>query len=191
MFILDLKYPANAGELSQIFMLLASFNLIPTDDLFDNWFNLDETDPLTLNFEQMGFESQSLYKNMGFIVIVLVLQLIAVTLLSLVALCLKETPHHQRILKFKENLTFGNQGLMFVMESYMEGIISILVHYNSMSMSTSGEKSQTIFNFYTVAIYAGIPLYWAFYMFYYKVPQQYQDDAKRTKKVTGHLFEGL
>ena len=54
--LIDIKIPANAAIMFNIFMQIAAFDLIKIDDWLGEAFGLPNTDPLTLNFKHMGMD---------------------------------------------------------------------------------------------------------------------------------------
>lgn len=48
---------------------MSSFDIIPTDEMFDEWFNF-ENEAYSIQFEALGYESMYLIRNLGFIIII-------------------------------------------------------------------------------------------------------------------------
>ena len=59
---------------------IATFELIPTDELFDEMFYFSEMDPFSVNFESCGVESLLFLKNIGFMLIMILLHVLLVIL---------------------------------------------------------------------------------------------------------------
>ena len=54
-FLFNVSLPQNAQIFCSKFMFIASFNLIPTDTIFDKFFGLRETEPPSWNFRELGY----------------------------------------------------------------------------------------------------------------------------------------
>ena len=63
--------------LVEAFMQVSSFDLVPTDAFFDEVVGVPHSDPLSPNFEGLGYESLSVMRNMGLIFFLLLWCLLA------------------------------------------------------------------------------------------------------------------
>ena len=57
--------PSNIALVFYVLMRIAAIDVIPTDNLYDTLFDLEPTEPLSINFEAVGFESMWLIYNLG------------------------------------------------------------------------------------------------------------------------------
>ena len=63
--LFHISLPSNMATIFQIIVKIATFDIIPTQWLFDLIFNVEHTDPLSANFEIMGFDSLWIVQNLG------------------------------------------------------------------------------------------------------------------------------
>lgn len=65
------KLPANAGIFFGVIMTIASFDVIPTDTIYDSYLSLKQDDPgpISQNFEALGYGSRYFIYNMGTLMI--------------------------------------------------------------------------------------------------------------------------
>ena len=71
-----LKFPANAMMITNEMIKIATFDLIPTDVVFNAVFYFPDNDPFSLNFETVGVESTLFFQNIGFALFVIVLHIL-------------------------------------------------------------------------------------------------------------------
>ena len=62
--------PSNLALVFYILMRIAAIDVIPTDGLYDTVFNLEPTEPLSINFAAVGFESLWLIYNLGSVTLI-------------------------------------------------------------------------------------------------------------------------
>ena len=72
-------------------MLIASFNVIPTDLILDKMFDLKQDEPPTYNYEALGYNSISLFHNLGTIFFILMAHLILAAFILIVLIDLIAT----------------------------------------------------------------------------------------------------
>ena len=63
----QLKFPGNASLMNSIMISIATFDLIDTESIDDQMYYFPEEDPFNLNFQQSGYESNFILKNIGLI----------------------------------------------------------------------------------------------------------------------------
>ena len=61
-----LKFPANAMQVIEFMVQLATFDLVPTTYIDEQMFYWPESDPFSVNFEMAGTETVFLLANIGF-----------------------------------------------------------------------------------------------------------------------------
>jgi len=63
--LFDVNLPANAGYFFRFVLQIASFDIIDVDYYFRAIFGVPGTEPVSLNFEMVGFEGTYFISNMG------------------------------------------------------------------------------------------------------------------------------
>ena len=81
--LFNVSLPANIGMVFYILMRIAAIDIIPTDTIYDATFDLEPTEPVSINFAAVGLESKWLIYNLGSITLI---ALFIVFLMILVAL---------------------------------------------------------------------------------------------------------
>ena len=69
--LFPVNLPSNAGDFFGYLMKVASFDIIPTDTIFNWIFQIEPPDPLTENFGTVGFGTTYFYNNLGSLTIAL------------------------------------------------------------------------------------------------------------------------
>ena len=69
---------------------IATFEMLPTDDLFEYLFEFNDKEPYSKRFELMKLDSKSLICTMGFMFIIMIITVISYVWLSMVSLANKK-----------------------------------------------------------------------------------------------------
>lgn len=69
LLLIDVATPATASIFISQLMSLITLQLVDMDDFFDDIFGLHVVQPLSAQFEVMGYESLYIYKNLGSVVL--------------------------------------------------------------------------------------------------------------------------
>ena len=75
-----LKFPANTMMVTSYMITLATFELIPTDDLFEEIFYFPELEPFSESFETCDLETNLFLSNIGFMLVIILLHVLFVIL---------------------------------------------------------------------------------------------------------------
>ena len=78
-----LKIPANSMTIVEYLNALATFDLIPTDEIDELIYYWPEAEPFTTNFEMAGVESVYLLSNIGFAMYLIYLHVLMILLHAL------------------------------------------------------------------------------------------------------------
>ena len=69
--LMNLQFPANAFLIYDMMISVATFDIIPTDDIFPNFFpDLPDENPFTDKFDRLNVGSRFLIMNMGTMLII-------------------------------------------------------------------------------------------------------------------------
>jgi len=64
--LINITIPPNAMKFLSYLLIIAAFDIIPTDEPYDDWFDfLLFNLPLSVNFEATGYESMFFIRNLG------------------------------------------------------------------------------------------------------------------------------
>ena len=56
--LINIQFPGNAFMLYEVMITVATFDILPTDDIFPVFFpELDQEEPFSEKFENMGYET--------------------------------------------------------------------------------------------------------------------------------------
>ena len=62
----SIKFPANVMTVNKEVLAIANFELIPSGDINDEFFELPEEDPYSFRFQECGIDSKLFIVNIGF-----------------------------------------------------------------------------------------------------------------------------
>jgi len=157
MSLMSLAMPGNASIFFSYLFKIFGFDLIPTDGLYDSIFGFEESRPVSLNFELIGYESVYFIRNMGSAFLIIILALIVLLLLAVTSCSQSMTVHKYRTM-VKEKL-FWNGVLSFIDTTYITGCVSFALNLAVLyDESTPDRHFGTVFCF-LVALASGIILF--------------------------------
>ena len=163
-FLLNIRLPSNAQLLCSKFMLIASFNVIPTDLILDKMFDLKQDEPPTYNYEALGYNSISLFHNLGTIFFILMAHLILAAFILTVLRCKDENESLKRVYNMTKDYVYGGAFLRFFMESYLQVAISVFLAVRVLNKENWGEKFQTCYTFVLCLMMLMIPFIHFFFL---------------------------
>ena len=83
----NVKFPANAMGIIQELIAIATFDLIPTEFLYDEAFYFPDADAFSSNFETCDVESTLFLENIGFVLLTIIMQVVLVIVHMSIYLC--------------------------------------------------------------------------------------------------------
>lgn len=139
--------PQNVALVFGFIMQIASFDILPTDTFYDQYFDIDETDGVNQSFDNLGFNSMFFLSNMGSLSIawfsVPVLILIGVLLKFCRPLTNKSLRLH-RLHNSIERKIFWNYPITTFNEASSIVYMSCIINFLKLDFSTTGNKICTI-----------------------------------------------
>lgn len=158
-----INFPTNAEQLITVFMSVASFNVVPTDSIMDDYVNKVPGEALTPNFEALGYSSPSILKNLGLIAILFVgfwlLQVVYFMAFHLSRCCGTDRgPKTKKVLKFLQKNSVGDKYITFILESYLECSVSTLLYFFKVDVTQIKVLLSTLFACTLLAILIVFPL---------------------------------
>lgn len=165
----DIEIPGNVAYFYGYLMQVASFNVFPTDELFDWLFNFKPSEPVTARFEALGYETKYFVKNMG---VVFLVGVIFVILLALIP-CLKamnlihKFSATDKVESWLYKTLCWNLILRFLIESYILIAISSFINVTEMSFGDIGGRVSSISTIFGMIITFLLPIF-VFYYTYFK-----------------------
>ena len=179
--------PSNIAIVFNLLMKIAAFDVIRTDGLYDQILDLPHTEPLTPNFEAVGFESLLLLYNLGsisLIALALLLTMIGVHVLTYVP-----TRFH-RIHNFANKLEkalYWNSFIRIMTESFMVVLICCMINTSHLSwLSVSEAINSTL-----VILIFGFVIGFTCWLLYTINRYFYQLENVTFKSRYGTAYEGL
>ena len=71
--------------------MIAAFDVIPTEEPYDEWFGFGETNqPMSINFEATGYESMYYIRNLGSVSLVYLYFVFYLLLLGILKVCVDD-----------------------------------------------------------------------------------------------------
>lgn len=89
--LFNVSFPENALFFFKLIAQITRFNLIPMDQLINNWFTFSESVVINDNFETMGYSSCNILQNLDTILLFLIGILIMFVVTPIIDLSLKAT----------------------------------------------------------------------------------------------------
>eukprot|EP00347_Sterkiella_histriomuscorum_P013970 403362661 len=140
--MMSIVIPANTQNLFSLLNDIASFNLIPTEDLTNSLFHFDEESEKAYNdsFEFMGYENMNMIQNLGLLFYMIVINwMILILCLMLIFFLHQILAPDNKVLKYmKEKIVF-NLILRFMIESSLEIGVCCFINVNELSLNASGD----------------------------------------------------
>jgi len=140
MLLVRIQIPANAYVFFAALFQVAAFDVIPTDSMYMKMFDIDE-EPLSENFEHLGYETRQFLYNSGSISLVIILFFPIMLCVYLIGWmpCQSAKKVSARV---KNRVLFSGI-FSFLIESYM--ILSVCCCINQTSLKWVHEKSWRAF----------------------------------------------
>ena len=149
-----IKLPANAAVMYNIIMQIVSFELIDLQEFLGQFVELPTTEPLSINFEQVGMESTWFILNMNSLWLIIIVQPLLTPLLALIY-CLRVIAKSVKIKRIYQKLktyVFWNYPITFMQESYAIMAICAQINILRPSFDSSGGSLSTVLAYTTGTI---------------------------------------
>jgi len=138
--LLGVVVPANASIFLSALFQVAGFDALPTDDMYDFLFDIDE-EPISANFDTLGYSTRQFLYNVGSLglLILFFLPFLAMVYIFKYMPCETLTKFSAK----QRNKIFFNDLFSFLLESYM--MLAVCVCVNLTNMTWMHEISQRAF----------------------------------------------
>ena len=128
MGLFKMKSPGNVNAFNEFFAELASFNVVDTATVTNDFFYFPEMDAISLNFQNAGYDTNLLVPSLGTLFYIIVGQTSLVFVHMLLYLLAKAIPK-TGVLKNKVSAyLYWNGSIRFMMESYMDIVLFSLMN---------------------------------------------------------------
>ena len=128
MGLFKMKSPGNVNAFNEFFAELASFNVIDTDTVTNDFFYFPEMDAISLNFQNAGFDTNLLVPSLGTLFYIIVGQISLVFVHMLLYLLAKAIPKTSVLKNKVSTYLYWNGSIRFMMESYMDILLFSLMN---------------------------------------------------------------
>ena len=125
--LFNISMPSNLSIVFKIIMNIAAFDILPTDYIYDLIFKVENKEPLSANFEAMGFESLWLIYNLGSLFLISLCIPILIALLPAIKFLSFYSGKGQKIYQRLKQLLFWNLQITLITESYTILIIGCII----------------------------------------------------------------
>lgn len=183
------KYPANANLFYSYFRAIATFDVLPTDDINAVILTFYDSLPIDNNFEEVGYESRNFIQNLGSIYYFFPLigvWLLLLAILKLFAACGCSRPNRWYA-KLKAAL-FWNFLLRLVIESYLELHLSSTINAANLYFSSNSGDWLASLTTLPVAFVVNVFPFWLFVFLRRNFDQLSEENFKAR---FGATYEGL
>ena len=152
--------PANAQILFKILVSIATFDIVPAEQLIDgieNWLGIiNDEFTLTESFADFQFDSSGPIHNLQIIFVAMVV-LVAIPLVSLfLKFMFFWIPKCNKSINWLNSKMFFNIYIRFGLEAYLELSLVSLLRFQNFTFGTSSEKFHSIFS---TIIFVGLIAY--------------------------------
>ena len=142
--LFSINLPANAGVFFGFIMQIAAFDILPTDSFYDTYFNIDETEPMNSNFEQIGFGSLFFLYNLGSMVVAIASLPVLVVLILLMKPCRKCSGRINRYHNKLSRYMYWGHPITVFTESYAQLCICSMINMRYVSLFVFNFFSKTM-----------------------------------------------
>ena len=162
--LFNISTPHNLEMVFKILMDIAAFDILPTDDIFGLVYKVEHTDPLSANFEAMGFESLWLIYNLGTLFLIALSIPIFMALLPAFKLISFYFSCSDKVYEGLKKMLFWNYTIRILTESYTILIIGCMISSTSLIWTNFAYSfnSGLVYLFYFILI--GYPPLILYYM---------------------------
>jgi len=185
----SVAYPANASLFNSYFLTIATFDVLPTDDINAYFFTFHDGEPIAKNFEDFGYEKRNFIQNLGSIYYffpLVAIWLLLLVLLKLLALSGFSGP--QKWYLWLKNKLFWNFLLRLLIESYLELHLSSTINAANLYWSSnSGDWLASLTTLPVAFVVNAFPI-WLF-MFLRRNHERLSEEEFKAR--FGATYEGL
>ena len=151
--LFDVKTPGNVQTFLEGLENLASFDLIP-ESYTQWWMFIPESEALSLNFQQAGYDTELLIPNLGTLFYLLVFQLCLYGLHFIMLIIARSCPKLKKATQILGNYIYWNGSLRLMIEGYMDIVMATclnLSHFEWNGDVAVNVTSHTVAVFFFVA----------------------------------------
>jgi hypothetical protein len=159
--LFSISLPDNASVVFGVIMQIASADLIPTDDFYDNYFDMDHTDAINDNFAAMGFNSMFFLYNMGSLIVAwlsIPLSTALALFLRLFKRCFSRSPRLTRWYTRLHRSVFWSYPINVFTESASIIYMCCLINLLNPSFTTPGNKVSLLFAIFSLIVAIALPI---------------------------------
>ena len=185
----NIAIPGNVAFLYSYLLNIASFDFLPTDDIFDWFFVFKSSEPVTEKFGALGYETNYFVKNMGtvFIVGVILAILLVVTLFLYVLNAIFNLSVTEKVANRMYRMVCWNPILRFLIESYMLIALSCCINLTEFTFGDSGSRASSISTVVGMILIIFLP----FFVLYFMHKKFAELNNEEVKSRFGAIYEGL
>ena len=159
--LFDLKSPGNINSFNVVFVELANFNILDTEDLTNEISYYPEEDAFSLNFENAGYDGNILVPLLGTL-FYLAFGILALYVVDfLLKQLAKKFPKIEKVRRRLNDFLYWNGSIRFFTEAYTELTLCALL--NLKNLDWSGDfNAVTSSNILTIAVsvlVVGLPIF--------------------------------
>jgi len=168
---------------------IAAFDVLPTDDIFDWFFEFKSSEPVTEKFGALGYETKYFVKNMGtvFIVGVIFVILLVLTLFLHVLNKIVNISVTEKVANWMYRMVCWNPILRLLIESYIFIALSCCINLTEFTFGDSGSRASSISTVVGLILIILLP----FFVLYFMHKKFAKLKNKQVKSKFGAMYEGL
>jgi len=142
LMLISIVFAANISMMINYIMEIATFDLIDTDDVYEEVFNMSiDEEPYTESFSDMGYETNNIILNMGTVFLVIFSNILAFAVI-LIFRIMQRCCCKARLKKYADklyNTLVWNGVIRLVLEGYLEFTVICFLSYLYVHTETAGD----------------------------------------------------
>jgi hypothetical protein len=157
MLLIDVATPASASIFFSQIMSLITLQFWDMNDFFDSLFELDlDVEPLTDQFETLGYESLYVYKNLGTVVLGIVTPLLL--WLAVYTIVGWIVPQFESYKQRASNMIFWDKTFAFIYETYILLAMCAALNLHYLKWDSWGNIYNSITTLVVLAVIFSFPI---------------------------------
>ena len=167
--LVNVQFPANAFLLYDVMITIATFDVLPTDDVFPSIFpELPEDNPFNDKFDRLQIGSSFLVMNMGTMLLIFTFYSVLYAIYPCVKFIKNEAKCAKKLEKKIRNMIFWNHTIIFFYEGYLDILISssINLYFLNEGIFTWDTPSLFITNLLSIFLIMSCGFLFIFVVFY-------------------------
>jgi len=171
--LVNVEFPRNALDFNKAFVMIANFDMLPTQDFYGSVLSFGSQTAFSPNFEELGMETHNLIFNMGFVFLYFPFFVMFLTVLLMAWTCkyfnsaneqvedrvepysTRPKTRSSRCFNWLRDFMFWNRAIRFFLEGYIDfAVVSLVQFYDMKSKQESTDGTWFYFGDWIASVLA-------------------------------------